>query len=84
MSDRNGKPRASEALLGELHEMTAKHLLARIKAGDASPAEVACALKMLKDNNIEVIIRRGSALAAISAEVLEALPFPGEAPARLS
>lgn len=54
--------RASEDLLGELHLATAQHLLAKIKSGEASPAEVSAAIKFLKDNNIEAVVQPGDTM----------------------
>lgn len=47
--------RASEDLLGELHEVVAKELLAKIKSGEASPAEINAAIKFLQNNGIEAV-----------------------------
>lgn len=60
------KQRASEDLLGELHLATAKHLLNKIKSGEASPAEVSAAIKFLKDNNIEAVVETGSELGKLA------------------
>ena len=43
---------AMETLLAELLEETTRQLLARIKAGEASPADFKNARELLKDNNI--------------------------------
>jgi len=58
-------------VLNELHEAVALELLARIKTGDAKPADLSVAVKFLKDNGIEAIPTDGSALRAI----LDELPF---------
>lgn len=42
-------------LLEELHLETAKSLLAKVKSGEATAAEIGNALKMLKYNGIEAI-----------------------------
>lgn len=47
--------RATEALLAELHNQTAKHLIERLKSGQATPAEVGNAIRFLKDNGIEAV-----------------------------
>ena len=46
---------ATSDLLGELHELVATALLDRIKSGEATAAEFAQAIKLLKDNNITAI-----------------------------
>lgn len=47
--------RATEELLGELHEMVAKELLSKIKSGEATPAEINAAIKFLQNNGIEAV-----------------------------
>lgn len=47
--------RASEDLLATLHDAVAVELLARVKSGEASPAELGAAIKFLKDNGIEAL-----------------------------
>jgi hypothetical protein len=54
--------RASEDLLAQLHEATAVELLNRVKSGDASPADLAAAIRFLKDNKIEAQIEPGDTL----------------------
>lgn len=58
--------------LGVLHELVATFLTTRIRSGEASAADVANALKMLKDNGIEANAVPGSPLANLAAS----LPFP--------
>lgn len=48
------KTRATDELLGQLHEAIAKDLLAKIKSGEATPAEISAAIKFLANNHIEV------------------------------
>lgn len=52
MSIKKG-PRASEELLGRLHEAIGEHLLSRLLSGEATPGEVAASIKFLKDNRVE-------------------------------
>ncbi len=54
------KIRAKDEVLGELHIALANDLIARIKSGEASPAELNAAIKFLADNNIEVNTAEGS------------------------
>lgn len=56
------KIRASEDLLGQLHDSVARQLLAKVESGEASPAELSAAIKFLKDNGIEANIAEGSTL----------------------
>ncbi|CAB4124914.1 hypothetical protein UFOVP63_41 [uncultured Caudovirales phage] len=59
------KPRATEELLGNLHEVVAKDLLRRIQSGEANPAELNAAIKFLQNNGIEALPVEGSPLAGI-------------------
>lgn len=61
--------RASEELLGELHGAVAQDLLRRIRSGEATGTDIANALKMLKDNGIEVIPTKGSALGDLLDQI---------------
>lgn len=54
--------RASESVLGELHEAIAKDLLHRVQSGEASPAELNAAIKFLQNNGIEANIAPESTL----------------------
>lgn len=56
------KPRASEALLGQLHDRVAQDLLRRIESGEASPAELNAAIKFLQNNGIEAVMEEGNPL----------------------
>lgn len=47
------KKRATDETLGELHQMVAEELLKRIKSGEASPQELAQAIKFLDNNGIQ-------------------------------
>ena len=46
---------ATEDTLGELHELIAKGLIAKLKSGEATPADYNAAIKFLKDNDISCI-----------------------------
>lgn len=54
--------RANDDLLGTLHEAIAKELLARVKSGEASPADLSAAIRFLKDNKIEAVVETGDTL----------------------
>ena len=56
------KPRATEELLGKLHDAVAKTLLAKVQSGEATPAEINAAIKFLKDNGIEAIAEKGDVM----------------------
>lgn len=64
-----------EQLLQELHDEVGKQLLARIKSGEAKPADFAQAIKFLSDNGIDLPSRKGDNLDQLGAAVLGSLPF---------
>ena len=47
--------RASEEILGSLHDAVASDLLKRVASGEATPAELNAAIKFLQNNGIEAI-----------------------------
>lgn len=49
------KKRASEDILGSLHDAIANDLLRRVLSGEASPAELNAAIKFLQNNGIEAV-----------------------------
>ena len=59
-------------VLNELHESVTKELLARVKSGQATSAELSVAVKFLKDNGASSdVVMADSPMA----NLLEALPF---------
>ena len=62
-------------LLGDMHKSLAQELLARIKSGEATAAELAAAIKFLKDNGIDAEAQRSEPLMNLAA----VLPFDPEA-----
>lgn len=46
--------KASESKLGELHGLIADHMVGKLEDGEMSAAELAVAVKFLKDNSITV------------------------------
>ena len=56
-------------LLEALLEGTANLLLERIEAGEATPADVSNALRMLKDNDISVIVKDSDALSELNSKL---------------
>lgn len=61
--------RATEKLLAELHNQTAKHLIDRLRTGQATPAEVANAIRFLKDNGIEAMPEESDKLQSIMSSL---------------
>lgn len=47
------KTAAHEDLLGQLHRMTAEHMIQILRNGEYKAAELAVIVKFLKDNNIQ-------------------------------
>lgn len=47
--------RASEAEMGELHGLVARHLVEKLKSGDMTAADLNAAIKFLKDNGIDCV-----------------------------
>ncbi len=66
-------------LLAELHRELISDLLLRVRSGEATAAELAAAIRFLKDNNITAVPVPGSGLD----ELRKSLPFPTEADAEL-
>ena len=65
--------RASEDTLAALHDHVARKLIEKVLSGEATAAEMANAIRFLKDNGIEARADPGSALGAL----VDALPdFP--------
>lgn len=67
-------PRASEDVLGELHELIAKDLIAKIKSGEATSADINAAIKFLKDNDISCIVSQSDDMK----ELVDSLPIYDE------
>ena len=61
-----------QSLLGDIHEEVAEELLARIRSGEATTADLSAAIKFLKDNNISVVVEESKPVISL----VEALPFP--------
>jgi hypothetical protein len=64
--------KASRDKLEELHNVIAEELLLRIRSGEAKPADMANAIKFLKDNNIEGLVTDDSPMY----HLLKNIPFP--------
>lgn len=66
---KNTPERASEELLSELHNVVASDLVNKVRSGEASPAELAAAIRFLKDNNITAIPDVNPGLRALAEEL---------------
>lgn len=66
---------ATSDTLGQLHELVAHALIDRIKSGEATAADFAQALKMLKDNNITAIPTSDNGLGQLVGSLKDRLPF---------
>jgi hypothetical protein len=57
---------ATEELLGRLHDAVASSLLEKVLSGEATPAELSTAVKLLKDNGIEAIPTENNKLGRLA------------------
>ena len=64
--------KARNEILEDLHGTVAVELLNRIRNGEARPADMANAIKFLKDNGIEGLPVEGSPLG----NLVNSMPFP--------
>jgi len=60
--------------LNTLYEAVADELLAKIQSGEAKPADLAVAVRFLKDNDITAIPVNDNALQ----QLMESMPFPSD------
>lgn len=66
---------AKADILQKLHEIVAKELTERVASGEAKPADLAAAIKFLKDNDITVgRVDPGSPISGL----IKKMPFPEE------
>ncbi len=63
------KKRATEDVLGSLHEAVALDLLRRVSSGEASPADLNAAIKFLQNNGIEALATDDSPLGKLVASL---------------
>jgi hypothetical protein len=63
-----------EKLLGSLHSELAKTLLAKVRSGEATAADLNVARQFLKDNNIDALPKDSEPLKNLVHE----LPFTGD------
>tara|TARA_Y100000310_G_C20221322_1_gene595900 strand:+ start:396 stop:629 length:234 start_codon:yes stop_codon:yes gene_type:complete len=60
--------------LNDLYDAVAEELLAKIQSGEAKPADLAVAVRFLKDNDITALPVNDNALQ----QLMESMPFPSE------
>jgi hypothetical protein len=60
-----------DAILNALHEALGQELLTRIRSGEAKPADLAVAVKFLKDNGISVVATPDNPVG----KLMDELPF---------
>ena len=63
-----------EEILQSLFDAVADDLLIKIKSGEAKPADLAVAVRFLKDNDITAIPVNDNALQ----QLMESMPFPSD------
>jgi hypothetical protein len=63
------KKRATEEILGSLHDAVATDLLRRVQSGEATPAELNAAIKFLQNNGIEAIATDDNPLGKLVASL---------------
>lgn len=63
-------------LLWDLHSAVAQELLNRIASGEAKPADLAVAVRFLKDNGVDA--EQGASSGDYLRELANSLPFPVE------
>lgn len=59
--------RATEMLLGQLHEAVARDLLNKVASGEASAQELSAAIKFLKDNGIEAVVSKDTTIGQLAS-----------------
>lgn len=64
------KTKGTEELLGELHLAVTKDLLAKVKSGEATAADLNAAIKLLKDNKIEADLDLNADAGELAKHVL--------------
>lgn len=71
------KKKASSEDLSELHSAVARKLLAMVESDEATPQDLAQAIKFLKDNNIAADLDYNEDMKALKEKVDSSkLPFP--------
>lgn len=70
----------NEALAKLLLNKTLEALLARVKSGEATAAELNVALQAVKAMGIEMIPKKGNAAGKLAGALTDTLPFAGDDP----
>lgn len=74
---------ATVEALGNLHELVTRELTRRIESGEATAADLAQAIKLLKDNGITAVPTDNNPLGRLVVSLKERLPFTTEQDAML-
>jgi hypothetical protein len=74
---------ASQEALGNLHDLVTRELTRRIESGEATAADIAQAIKLLKDNAITAVPTDNNPLGRLVGSLKERLPFTTEQDALL-
>jgi HKD family nuclease len=61
--------KADEEILALLHNAVAEALVAKVKSGEATAAELAVSIKFLKDNGITAVLAPDSPLSSLVDEL---------------
>lgn len=76
VNNKNETKKQVEQTLLELLDATAEEILRRVKSGEAGPQDISNAIRLLKENDIDIHIREGDASGLL--DKLEDLPVSGE------
>jgi hypothetical protein len=69
--------KATQKTLAQLHDKVAKKLLKMIESEEATPQDLAQAIKFLKDNNVLADVELSTTLQQLEDRVdISTLPFP--------
>lgn len=74
---------ATSEALGNLHELVTLELTRRIESGEATAADIAQAIKLLKDNGISAVPTDNNPLGKLMGSLKDRLPFTTEQDALL-
>ena len=69
---------ATTEALGNLHDLVTRELTRRIESGEATAADLAQAIKLLKDNEITAIPTDNNPLGRLVVSLKDRLPFTTE------
>jgi ABC-type Zn uptake system ZnuABC Zn-binding protein ZnuA len=74
---------ATTKALGNLHDLVTRELIRRIESGEATAADLAQAIKLLKDNGITAVPTDNNPLGRLVVSLKDRLPFTTEQDAML-